>query len=87
MLFHRNTTYLECTGRSGVTYRVTGCGREHLCMIEAERAGTVHRAVMQRFPGSPDAACALALALCEAGADPEELTRFASGFCHELTPV
>lgn len=85
MLFSRTVTHLECTGRTGVTYKVTE-GADGFT-LEAERAGTVHRAVLRGFTGGRDAACALALALCEAGAPPEELERIAGSRLPDLVPV
>ncbi|MBR3630845.1 MAG: hypothetical protein IKN55_10325 [Oscillospiraceae bacterium] len=79
--FHRKSvppvTYLECTGYSGIVYRVTGSGHPIRLSLVIESPGSVHRTSLTGFTSDVREAQALALALLEAGTTPEDLARLA----------
>lgn len=70
-------TYLECTGYSGIVYRVTGSGDPERLSLVIEYPGSVHRTSLTGFTNDVREAQALALALLEAGTTPEDLARLA----------
>lgn len=80
-------TYLECTGHSGIVYRVIGSGHPSRLSLVVEYPGSTHRTSLTGFTEDVREAQALALALLEAGATPEDLARLAGTSRTELLTV
>ena len=68
-------TYLECSSYCGIVYRVIGSGSPHRLSVEVAYPGSVHRTRLTGFTEDVREAQALALALLEAGATPEDVAR------------
>ena len=68
-------TYLECTGYSGIVYRVIESGKPGRLSLVIESPGSIRRTSLTGFTNDVREAQALALALLEAGTTPEDLAK------------